>query len=89
MSEIEDSVQPGGTNPGATGEHEEKFKALLHLLPIGISILNCERKPIYTNPALETILELTEEELQGGNIPGANTCGRTARKCPSVNFQAL
>jgi len=46
--------------------HEEKLEALLHLLPVGISILNKERKPIYTNLALEKILKLANRELQSG-----------------------
>ncbi|HSA99411.1 MAG TPA: hypothetical protein VLE49_02090, partial [Anaerolineales bacterium] len=34
-------------------ENEEKLQAIMHSLPVGVSILGSDRKPIYTNPTLE------------------------------------
>jgi diguanylate cyclase (GGDEF)-like protein/PAS domain S-box-containing protein len=45
-------------------ENEEKLQALLHVLPVGVSILGEDRKPIYTNPTLEKVLGISEERLQ-------------------------
>ena len=47
-------------------ESEEKLKALLQSLPVGVSILGEDRKPIYTNQALEKVLGFPEGELQKG-----------------------
>ena len=47
-------------------ESEEKLKALLQALPVGVSILGEDRKPIYTNQALEKVLGFPEGELQKG-----------------------
>lgn len=44
-------------------ESEEKLQALLQVLPVGVSILGTDRKPIYTNPALEGILGIPEEKI--------------------------
>ena len=44
-------------------EKEDVLKALLHTLPVGISILDKAGFPLYTNTALKTILQLSREEL--------------------------
>ncbi|MDP2993918.1 MAG: PAS domain S-box protein, partial [Anaerolineales bacterium] len=44
-------------------ESEAKLKAIFEMLPIGISILDSERKISYVNPALESILDLSRERL--------------------------
>jgi len=46
--------------------NEENLLALLDVLPVGVSILGENKKPVYTNAALEKILELTRAELQTG-----------------------
>ena len=48
-------------------ESEENLQALMHTLPVGVSVLGENRRPIYTNPALEKILGLSESELREGN----------------------
>ena len=45
-------------------ENEEKLQALLQVLPVGVSILGEDRKPIYTNPALEKVLGIPDEKLR-------------------------
>ncbi|MBN1453365.1 MAG: diguanylate cyclase [Anaerolineales bacterium] len=47
-------------------ENEEKLQALMRVLPVGVSILGEDRKPIYTNPALEKVLGLSENKLKKG-----------------------
>jgi PAS domain S-box-containing protein len=45
---------------------EEKLRALFELLPIGISILDADRRVVRDNPALERILSLPKEGLEAG-----------------------
>jgi diguanylate cyclase (GGDEF)-like protein/PAS domain S-box-containing protein len=47
----------------AAQENEERLKALMQMLPVGIAILGSDQKPIYANPALEKVLDLSEEAL--------------------------
>ena len=47
-------------------EREMKLAKLLDILPVGISILDAERQIMFTNPALQSILEVSERELQEG-----------------------
>lgn len=44
-------------------EKENMLEALLHTLPVGVSILDKGGIPLYTNTALKTILQLSKEEL--------------------------
>ena len=44
-------------------EREMKLAILLDILPVGISILDAERKVSYTNPALKKMLDLSAEGL--------------------------
>ena len=48
----------------ASREREKKISTLFEILPVGISILDAARKISYVNPALETMLGLSEEVLQ-------------------------
>lgn len=47
-------------------DNEEKLRVLFENLPVGVSVLNAERKVIYDNPALEKIIGLSDEELKLG-----------------------
>ena len=47
-------------------ESEEKLQALLQGLPVGVSVLGKDGKPIYTNVALGKILGLSEDALHKG-----------------------
>jgi len=47
-------------------EREMKLAILLDILPVGISILDAERKVSYTNPALKKMLDISEEGLIEG-----------------------
>src|SRR6202008_2864219 len=45
---------------------EEKWKALFHLAPVGISLLDRQHEVVDVNPALEKITGLSKEELLNG-----------------------
>ena len=51
----------------ALRESERKLKTLFEILPVGISILDAERKIVYGNSALEKILDIPREGLFRGN----------------------
>jgi PAS domain S-box-containing protein len=46
---------------------EEKFRWLLEMLPIGISILNAEKRVVFSNHILQDIVQLTEEGFASGS----------------------
>ena len=50
----------------ALKENKEKLERLFDLLPVGISVLDRERKIVKTNPALEKILRISLEGLRLG-----------------------
>ncbi|HEX5691157.1 MAG TPA: PAS domain S-box protein, partial [Roseiflexaceae bacterium] len=50
----------------AIHEAEQKLRALFEFLPVGVSILNADRKVVYANSALGRILGLTREQLESG-----------------------
>jgi two-component system response regulator len=47
----------------ALWKSEEKFRVLFEQLPIGVSLLDQNRKMIYVNPALEKILDISRDDL--------------------------
>jgi PAS domain S-box-containing protein len=47
-------------------ESERKLKTLFEILPVGVSILDAERKMVYVNPALERIMDISREGLLKG-----------------------
>ncbi|MGF7119256.1 PAS domain S-box protein [Methanobacterium oryzae] len=47
-------------------ESERKFRTLLDMLPVGISVLGNDRKILFNNSALEEILELSKDEINKG-----------------------
>ena len=51
----------------ALAESERKLKTLFEILPVGVSVLDTERKIVYVNPALGRILDLSIEDLLRGN----------------------
>jgi len=64
MTKEESSRHPPIQEIDTLRENEEKLQALLQVLPVGVSILGEDRKPIYTNPALEKVLGLPDEKLR-------------------------
>jgi diguanylate cyclase (GGDEF)-like protein/PAS domain S-box-containing protein len=53
----------------ALRESEAKLRALFEVLPVGISILDDQRRIVETNPAFERILKLSPDDLANGDIP--------------------
>jgi PAS domain S-box-containing protein len=51
----------------ALRESERKLRTLFEILPVGISILDAERKIVYGNPALTTILDISKKGLFKGD----------------------
>lgn len=51
----------------ALREREQKLKTILNLLPVGVSILDQDRKVVYSNDTLGKILETTQEGLLRGD----------------------
>jgi diguanylate cyclase (GGDEF)-like protein/PAS domain S-box-containing protein len=47
-------------------ERERKLTTLFEILPVGISILDADRRVTYTNPALKRILAISDEGLRQG-----------------------
>jgi PAS domain S-box-containing protein len=47
-------------------DSEEKWKRLIELLPVGVTILDSNRRVIDMNPAIELILGVTQEGLAAG-----------------------
>jgi PAS domain S-box-containing protein len=47
-------------------ESERKLKTLFEIIPLGISVLDAEQNVVYTNPALERILNISRESLLKG-----------------------
>ena len=48
-------------------EREQKLNQLLEILPVGISILDVEDNIVYSNPALQKILQINQEGLLNGS----------------------
>ena len=48
-------------------EREQKLNQLLEILPVGISILDAEHNIVYSNPALQKILQINQEGLLNGS----------------------
>jgi two-component system phosphate regulon sensor histidine kinase PhoR len=50
----------------ALRKSEEKFRVLLEHLPVGVSLLDQDRKMLYANPALGKILDMSRDDLLQG-----------------------
>jgi diguanylate cyclase (GGDEF)-like protein/PAS domain S-box-containing protein len=63
-------------------EREMQLSKLFEILPIGISILDAERRITYSNPALTKILHLSEEDLQQGAYANRKYIGTDGMPMP-------
>jgi diguanylate cyclase (GGDEF)-like protein/PAS domain S-box-containing protein len=73
----------------ALRQNQEKLKALLHVLPVGISILDKDRKPVYTNPALKKILGLSERDLRKRNYRKRRYLNSDGSEMPEAQFPSI
>ncbi len=67
-------------------ENEEELLALLDVLPVGISVLGENRRPAYTNAALEKILGLSKVELQTGKYETREYLRSDGSSMPACEF---
>jgi diguanylate cyclase (GGDEF)-like protein/PAS domain S-box-containing protein len=67
-------------------ENEGKLQALLQVLPVGVSILGEDQKPIYTNSALGEILGLSKNALQNGLYKTRNYLRSDGSLMPADEF---
>ena len=58
--------KPARKNPPRRSQSEEDLLKLLEVLPVGVSILDDERKVVFQNSALSHILDMTPEGIQTG-----------------------
>jgi diguanylate cyclase (GGDEF)-like protein/PAS domain S-box-containing protein len=73
----------------ALRESEEKLRALLQALPIGVSILGKDRIPIYANPALEQVLGLSDDKLYKGEYGPRKYLRTDGSEMPADEFPSM
>ncbi|MBL8056954.1 MAG: PAS domain S-box protein, partial [Anaerolineales bacterium] len=73
----------------ALRESERKLQTLIELLPIGISILNAERRVVYANPALCRILDMDREQFFQGAYRGRRYLNADRTPMPADGFASL
>ncbi len=70
----------------ALRESEEKLQAFLQALPVGVSILGKDGKPLYTNSTLGKVLGLSEDELRRGKYRQRKYIRADSSEMPSDEF---
>jgi len=73
-------------NIDALYESDENFQVLLQTLPVGVSILGEDRLPIFTNPALERILGLSDDNLRQGKYGQRRYISEDGSEMPADEF---
>jgi PAS domain S-box-containing protein len=74
---------------GALHKSEERLKALIDNLPIGLSVLDQDREITYSNPALEHMLEMTKTELLKGGYQGRTYVRPDGTPMPPEEFASM
>ncbi|MFN8384137.1 MAG: GAF domain-containing protein [Anaerolineales bacterium] len=70
----------------ALSEREQKLNTILNLLPVGISILDQDRKVAYSNDALGKILGTTKEGLSSGKYRNRKYLRADGSEKPAEEF---
>lgn len=73
----------------ALHETERKLATLVDLLPIGISILDADKRVVYVNPELERILGMPRAALFAGSYLGREYLRADGTPMPSQEFPSL
>jgi PAS domain S-box-containing protein len=73
----------------ALAESERKLKTLFEILPVGVSILNAQRKIVYMNPALERILDISKESLFEGDYRSRTYLRPDGTLMPAEEFASI
>lgn len=89
MSKSSPSPQQSNLEIDILRESEERLQALMQALPVGVSILGKDRKPIYTNPALEKILGLPASSLRTGEYGKRKYLQADGSEMPSDDFPSV
>ncbi|MCJ7588558.1 MAG: PAS domain S-box protein, partial [Candidatus Aminicenantes bacterium] len=73
----------------ARRESEAKLNALFEILPVGVSILDAERKISFMNSALERILEMSREGLLRGDFKSRTYLRPDGTPMPAEEFASV
>jgi diguanylate cyclase (GGDEF)-like protein/PAS domain S-box-containing protein len=89
MSKSSPAPQQSNLEIDILRESEERLQALMQALPVGVSILGKDRKPIYTNPALEKILGLPASSLRAGEYGKRKYLQADGSEMPPDDFPSV
>jgi PAS domain S-box-containing protein len=70
----------------ALRDSEERLRALLEMLPVGVSVLDDSRRIRFANPALARILRLSQEQLRSGQYEGRTYLQADGTEMPPGEF---
>ncbi len=73
----------------ALRESEAKLRVLFELLPVGVSILNVERRIVFTNPALQQILDMPYAQLVTGAYHTRRYLRPDGTPMPAAEFASI
>ena len=81
--------KPARKNPPKRSQTEEDLLHLLDVLPVGVSILNDERKVVFQNSALSHILDMTPEGIQTGAYKDRKYLAADGSAMPADGFASV
>ena len=81
--------KPARKNPPKRSQTEEDLLHLLDVLPVGVSILNGERKVVFQNSALSHILDMTPEGIQTGAYKDRKYLAADGSAMPADGFASV
>ena len=81
--------QPTDKHPTKKPQREEDFLKLLEVLPVGVSILNHDRKVVFQNSALSQILDMTAEGIQAGAYKNRKYLASDGAAMPADGFASV
>jgi len=67
-------------------ESEEKLQSLLRVLPVGVSVLGENKKPLFVNPTLEKVLGLSANALHKGLYKKRKYLRSDSSEMPETEF---
>ena len=73
----------------ALRESEEKLRILFELLPVGVSVLNDDRNVVYSNPALQKILKITQQGISNGSYKTRKYLRADGTPMPAEEFAGM
>jgi len=70
----------------ALRESEEKLRLLFEILPVGISVLDGEKRVVYSNPALDDLLNLNQQNMAEGQYRNRKYLRADGTEMPEEEF---